>query len=647
MDINRLLLSNEDVDPAISKKLLLIILLIGLVMRFWGIWHGYPYSYYSDEAHFVKRALSFGSGDFNPHWFHKPAFFMYMLFFEYGIFYLIGWILNWWQGVDGFAISYIQNPGPFYLIGRVTAMAFSLGTIVLTYLTAKTLFDRKTAIVSALILAISFGHILVSKDIKADTPCAFFTFVSTYFMILYIQGYKDRNIYYSALFAGIGTATKYYSLVMMIPILLAIIFKIFKNNELNLSPVLKKYLFCLFLFFGSFFICSPFNFLDPLGREIVFGKAASLAQPVFLWINPAQGSRSDHSPQPSESDVPSDDNKRSSINGDDEMLSPLTEAERKNNVIDVYRESIFSYLYQLYKGMGLFVLLLCAGGLVYMIRYQPWPESICFYLFPLIFAFIAISLYSGYSGIRHQVVLYPFLVVSAGAFFFKIIHITFQYSKIFAYIVLGLLFLPLYGIVQYNITISRQDTRNLAKQWIESHIPSGTKIIMDEEGPVLTRCPRNLKRILKIAKDYKTKTPEGQFTAHYATYLRYQLQASESSGICYDIREIRRPWWRNKEVEDGEHVLNTEYDRDMGNPVKQVGVESLKYYIGKKYKYAIVNSFKYEPFLKDNIVSNNFPSFKKFYNNILKKGHLIKEFSPNKNGKRPGPVIRIYKLSGM
>ena len=39
-----------------------------------GIWHSYPFSYYGDEVHFVERALSFGSFDFNPHWFHKPAF---------------------------------------------------------------------------------------------------------------------------------------------------------------------------------------------------------------------------------------------------------------------------------------------------------------------------------------------------------------------------------------------------------------------------------------------------------------------------------------------------------------------------------------------------------------------------------------------
>ena len=184
--------SGEDIAPVKARQLLIGIILLGLFLRLWGIWHGYPYSYYGDEAHFVKRALSFGSGDFNPHWFHKPAFYMYLLFFEYGLFYVFGKIIGFWHSVNDFAVSYIKNPGPFYLIGRITTTAFSTATIVFTYLTAAKLFDRKTGLLSALLLSLTFGHVMVAKDVKADTPCMFFTIVSAYFLVCH-QSNKNWN----------------------------------------------------------------------------------------------------------------------------------------------------------------------------------------------------------------------------------------------------------------------------------------------------------------------------------------------------------------------------------------------------------------------------------------------------------------------
>ncbi len=88
-----------------KSNIIFLILLLAVTLRILGIWHSYPYSFYPDEAHFVKRALSFGSLDFNPHWFHKPALYMYILFFEYGLYFVIGKILGAWNSVSGFAVS--------------------------------------------------------------------------------------------------------------------------------------------------------------------------------------------------------------------------------------------------------------------------------------------------------------------------------------------------------------------------------------------------------------------------------------------------------------------------------------------------------------------------------------------------------------
>ena len=66
---------------------LLSVLLLAAALRLWGLLHDLPFSYFGDELHFMRRAMAIGTGDLNPHWFHKPAFLMYVLAFCYGLYW--------------------------------------------------------------------------------------------------------------------------------------------------------------------------------------------------------------------------------------------------------------------------------------------------------------------------------------------------------------------------------------------------------------------------------------------------------------------------------------------------------------------------------------------------------------------------------
>src|SRR6185295_16229594 len=81
--------------PARTRSLaavtaLAAVLLIAAALRLWGLFHDLPFSYFGDELHFMKRAAALGTGDLNPHWFHKPAFLMYILAGVDGLYYLAG-----------------------------------------------------------------------------------------------------------------------------------------------------------------------------------------------------------------------------------------------------------------------------------------------------------------------------------------------------------------------------------------------------------------------------------------------------------------------------------------------------------------------------------------------------------------------------
>ncbi len=603
-----------DYTASDTRKFLSIILLCAGVLRLWGIWHGYPYSYYPDEAHFVKRALSFGSGDLNPHWFHKPAFFMYVLFFEYGVFFVIGKIAGMWESVGGFAVSYIKNPGPFYIIGRITVAAFGMGVIVVTYLISKTLFNRKNAVFSALILAVSVGHVMVAKDIKADIPCAFFTILSVYFLILYLKFGRTRSILLSAVFAGIGTATKYYSIVMLAPISVALFWNFRNYNKQFFIYASKRFFLCIIVFYLVYFFCSPYNFIDPLGRKETFGKFLILSEKVVKVV---KGESTDELRE-------------------DEKIAESIDASKISPQLII--KGFFSYIGELNKGMGSIVLILSFLGLVLLVRNLN-SAIVCFLLFPFLFMGISILIHPGYAEIRHQVIIYPFIAVAAAYSFTLILDKMTAYHQI-GYILIVLLLVPLYGSVQYNMSISKKDTRNIAKAWIEKNISPESRLLLDEGGVELMMSRSNIEKNIVKADNADKK---GQFTAHYDTYLKYQFDAVKDA-VAYDITYIRFPWWRDSEDKGGVRILDSEFDKDMGNPLIPAGVENYGYYIQNGFDYAVVHSYKYNSFLKENAASKKFPSFKRFYTELFQNAPLVKTFTPESYNAK-GPVVKIFRFS--
>ena len=109
------------------------------------------------------------------------------------------------------------------------------------------------------------------------------------------------------------------------------------------------------------------------------------------------------------------------------------------------------------------------------------------------------------------------------------------------------------------------------------------------------------------------------------------------------IEIYRFPWWREKEPEGGEYIID-EIDKDMGNPLRPLGTKSLDEYREEGYQYFIVNSLRYGHYFKLNSErSRNFPSFQRFYKELFNNAKLIKEFDPAVDN-RPGPVIKIFRL---
>ncbi len=231
------------------------ILLISTIIRVWGINFAFPLRYgHIDESVVIFYTMRFFSGDFNPNpFFDYPTLYLYLLFFCYLLFFSGGFIAGSFDSISNFVAFYNINAVPFILIGRLLTVVFSVGTIYLTYLFAKKLFDKKTGFLSALFLSLIWQHILSSHYATTDITAAFFTLLSVHF-VWDIYTKNDLKSYLMAgFFCGLSIATKYYGGI----IFLAIILFGWKN---------KKYILysCLAMIFG-FIIGCPYAIIDFAG----------------------------------------------------------------------------------------------------------------------------------------------------------------------------------------------------------------------------------------------------------------------------------------------------------------------------------------------------------------------------------------------
>lgn len=587
-----------------------VILVMAVLLRLLGIWHDYPYSYYPDEAHFVKRALSFGSFDFNPHWFHKPAFLMYLLFFEYGIVFALGKLAGVWDSVQDFAVQFVKEPGVFYLVGRATVTAFGVASVWLVYHLGTRHFGRVAGIVGALLLALSAGHVSAGQDVKADMPAMFFGLASMALVLRYLDSRELKWLLWAAVLAGVGAATKVYPSVMLLPIFMALAWGVYQSEGRNTGRLIGRMtllgLALLAVFVAAYFVCAPYSFLDPLGRQSTFG-----------WFNRIL-----------------------------RMLQSLTGqpvAERPNDFIEQglgMGEAVIAYLRQLFANTGLGPVIGTLGliGLLWLLRDDKVKGAVLL-SYPLVFVAISLFILPGYSEIRHQLPIYPYIALGGGVFVGWIFARFGDQQRVLSALLAALLLVPAYHIVQRGLYISKPDTRNLAKDWVETHIPPNTRLLVDENGPPLLASAESLKVALEEAK---ASDPTGQFTAHYGTYLQYQILAAQDA-VSYDLMELRFPWWRKAETAPGVQYLDSDYDRDAANPLRPVGVKTYDEYVDDGIRYVVVQSERYQPFITPGTHRYKyFPSFRTFYTELFQRGKLIKVFDPA--GERAGPIVKIYEL---
>jgi 4-amino-4-deoxy-L-arabinose transferase-like glycosyltransferase len=184
------------------------------LLRFWGLATGLPANPGVDEPEVMVRAVNIiKTGDFNPHFFDYPGLYIYLEAVIAAVRFVFGAMQGQWSALSQAQVT------DFYLWGRALTAILGTGTVWLLYC-AGTRWDKQTAVLAAILLAVMPVHVRESHFALTDVPMTFFV---TACLLLTLRAHERATLRSFALAgaaAGLASATKYNGvLVMMLPLL--------------------------------------------------------------------------------------------------------------------------------------------------------------------------------------------------------------------------------------------------------------------------------------------------------------------------------------------------------------------------------------------------------------------------------------------
>ena len=231
---------------------IVLVVIVALVIRLVGLDHGFPYIYHPDEPTIIRSALGIRF-DPNPHHFDWPHLYIYLNYFVYMIFAKFRDIITAVglksQLTQIAPLMYNDNL-IFYLLSRTLSAVLGALTAIPLYLWTKKLTDKKTALFSATLLALTPLHVRNSHYALVDVPMLFFLCWALYF--------STRSAVLSGLFLGFSASTKYNGILGGLFIGASLFLNKSKNLTQKFVNLIKLGIFIML----GFVIGTPFAVLD-------------------------------------------------------------------------------------------------------------------------------------------------------------------------------------------------------------------------------------------------------------------------------------------------------------------------------------------------------------------------------------------------
>jgi hypothetical protein len=403
------------------------LLLGSFALRLWGVKHGLPYAYNADEnAHFVPKAIGLFGHGLNPDYFVNPPAYTYVLHAVFAV---------WFGGREGVAQTFATDPATVFVIGRIVAAVLGTVAVWLLYLTGARLFDRRTGLLAAGLLGVAFLPVFYSHLALNDVPTLAPLCLSLYGTAGILRLGRPVDYVVAGIGLGLACATKYTGGIVLAPLLAAAAAQYLAPGGHRPALVGVGLAFASSLV--AFLVANPYSVLD--------------------WATFQDGL-----------------NHQSSASADAAGKLGLTQ----DNGLEYY-------LWTLTWALGWVPTLAAAGGAVALLRDERRlvgllaPAPILFLLFmgsqerffgrwlmpilPLVCLLAAYAVLElAESGARRRPLLRPTLIAVA---------------------VVALCGQAVVHSVHLGLVLSRDDTRNMARDWLVEHVPTRTKIVVEPVVP--------------------------------------------------------------------------------------------------------------------------------------------------------------------
>lgn len=420
-----------------SRLLLFGILGIAALLRLWGIDFGLPYEGLTynqltyEEIQEVHRALKLGAGEY--YWgFGKGGLYL-LLFFEYGVYFVISWAFGWISDTREFALKILEDRTTAFMIGRITVALMGTLTCFVMYEIGRRLYDRRVAIAVAAIAATAYFHGAFSSVINVDIGATLALWTSILAYVQYEHTQKRKYLIGAGALGAVAIAFKLPAAIILPFLFLAI--STSAGNQHKPREMLKE--------------CSVI-FLTLLATLTV------IAPEWVLNIG----------------SIPSQFSGILGLTTDDPV--DVSDIDTDIRSITILGGSWAGYLRHLLKDYNVALTISAVLGIGFgLFRRQRWDVLWTV----LIVVFVGImSLADRSTPERYLLPIMPaiWLLGSRG-----LAAISERFRPLMPLGLAIVVAIPLFGLIRQAYEKMQPETRLIAKDWIEANVPSGARILMD------------------------------------------------------------------------------------------------------------------------------------------------------------------------